>query len=40
MDLNSRNKLVKCYIWSITVRGMWRLNVDISETKSEIPKKF
>jgi hypothetical protein len=32
LDLELRNKLVKCYIWSIASYG--------AETRSEVPGKF
>jgi hypothetical protein len=38
LDLNLRNKLVKCYIWSIALYGAG--TCDTSESRSEIRGKF
>jgi hypothetical protein len=37
-DLNLRNKLVKCYIWSIALCGAEKWGT--LESKSQIPGKF
>jgi predicted RNA-binding protein len=38
LDLRLRQKLVKCYIWSIALYGAE--TSDTSESRSEIPRKF
>ena len=38
LDLNLRKKLVKCYIWSMTVYGAE--NLDTSGSRSETPGEF
>jgi len=38
LDLELRNKLVNCYIWSIALYGAE--NMDASGSRSETPGKF